>query len=245
MMRIPTIWLAVACLALFSCSATQPSGAAQSEPAMSAVPSEPGSILEAAEIDFDDLQARAEAGDGESKVILGDLYLNGWGVEADPVRAADLFREAVELGVTPALNRLALMTRDGTGMEADPEAAAALFEQALDAGDAKGGFYLGNMYREGKGVDIDHARALTHYERAALMGHPLSQYNLGAMILSGYGTLADPAQAYPWIALAARSGVAPAEQILAAFDEGMDDEQRAEARAAVEAVEARMAGDAG
>src|SRR2546425_914478 len=95
-------------------------------PAPSAVPtihSDLGPNVEAA------IRLRAKA-----CTLLGGRYRDGFTVERDEGRAAELFREACEKKDAEGCGSLGLMEHRGEGVAQDLGGAALLFERACDSG---------------------------------------------------------------------------------------------------------------
>jgi TPR repeat protein len=101
------------------------------------------------------LRQRADAGDAEAQVALGQRYLAGEGVEADAVHATSLFRAAAESGSPEGQLALGVAYRNGTGVPQDHEEALRWIYKAAEGGSAKARFVLGMMYEEGDGVPKD------------------------------------------------------------------------------------------
>jgi len=90
---------------------------------------------------------------------LGVLALQGEGMDRDPVRAADLFRQAAEAGDARAANNLGLMWSRGEDLERDYAQAFTYFSQAAEANLPAGLRNLSVLYENGFGVAVDEERA--------------------------------------------------------------------------------------
>ncbi|KAJ3120468.1 hypothetical protein HK098_004582 [Nowakowskiella sp. JEL0407] len=93
---------------------------------------------------------------------LGKLYLQGYGVAKNQVRAVDCFMKAFR----------------GEGREDGK-------------GDMMAGFYLGMCYMNGEGVDKDYAVAMEWFKRGELQGNPDSVCAIGEMYEQGLGVPVD------------------------------------------------------
>ncbi|MFQ5624082.1 MAG: caspase family protein [Paracoccaceae bacterium] len=81
----------------------------------------------------DYLTRAAAAGSSEAQFELAKLYETGIGVEQDPKRALELFRQSAENDFPDALNDLGFMYyQGGLGLARDTDKALALFERAAD-----------------------------------------------------------------------------------------------------------------
>ena len=74
---------------------------------------------------------------------LGLCYESGDGVEADPVRAAELYLQAAEQDYAPAQCNLGVCYLNGIGVETDPVQAAEWLRRAADLGFARAQSILG------------------------------------------------------------------------------------------------------
>lgn len=103
----------------------------------------------AARVEF---EIRAEKGDPEAQVNLGNLYLRGWGVSQDYAAAYDWFRKAAQQNNRLALTKLGVLHFYGLGTVRDSAEAAKWFEMAADQGDPAAQSVLGALYAQGEGV---------------------------------------------------------------------------------------------
>ncbi len=121
-------------------------------------------------------QPLADQGDPRGENVVGLLYLRGWGVAADPAKAAFWYEKAAEQGVTAAENNLATLYMDGRGVPQNYEKAAHWFRKAADQGAAQAYFNLGTLYEAGLGVPQDYKEAAACYRKAATI--QLKQWTL-------------------------------------------------------------------
>lgn len=77
----------------------------------------------------------AQSGDPEAMVKLGVAYLQGDGVERDPVKGVEYFRQAAELDEPVAQYNMGIQCARGEGIRRDFAAAIAWMEKARDNGD--------------------------------------------------------------------------------------------------------------
>jgi TPR repeat protein len=131
-----------------------------------------------AAMDLDTLLATATAGSAEAQFDLGNRYLYGNGVEADPFEAARWFRIAADQDNNNAQYNLGVMYMQGTGVIADFNEALKLFQRAADQGDAPAQFTLATFYVNGRGVPRDPVQAHVWFTLAASAGHQSAAANL-------------------------------------------------------------------
>ncbi|MCL4762667.1 MAG: sel1 repeat family protein [Burkholderiales bacterium] len=115
----------------------------------------------------------------DADVLLGQLYLDGQGIERDPRRAADVLERAASPNWMRALHK-----------RGHPEAQHA----------------LATLHASGDVGDIDLRAAFRLHLAAARAGHAGSQLALARMYAAGEGVRSDPAEAYRWARIAAMSG---------------------------------------
>jgi uncharacterized protein len=83
------------------------------------------------------LSAAARRGDAAALHLMGDLYLHGRGVEADPRRALRLYRGAEQAGHAPASTAIGVIYHDGIGVPEDRVKAYVQFTRAGGAASAR------------------------------------------------------------------------------------------------------------
>lgn len=107
------------------------------------------------------LLAKANSGNAEAQVQVGEAYADGKGVARDPQAAVDWYTKAAAQGSVPAELHLAVLYRDGAGktFPRNPEQAAAWYRKAADHGDAGAQGTLGMLYTVGQGVPRNDADA--------------------------------------------------------------------------------------
>lgn len=178
-------------------------------------------------------------------------------VPADPQRAAELYRQAIEridagdasgvevlkqaadLGSPQAQLHLAGLYQEGSaGLTADPAAARAWARRAADSGDARGMHAYGMYLFDGVGGEQDPVEALNWLRKAAERGLVDSQFNVAKLYESGDdGIEADLAEAYKWYLIAARAGDGDAQAAVERLRGGLPASQRGSARAAADAFQ--------
>ena len=139
---------------------------------------------------------------------------------ADPVRAADLYRRAAELGHPLAALRYGLALSEGNGVKKDFVAAHKWFTYAQSNGVPEAALALGDLYartvptRDKAAIDKVLQVAIGWYEAAAQAGVASAQFKLANAYVAGAGVARDPAQALRWYMRAAQQGLPDAEYAL-------------------------------
>ena len=118
---------------------------------------------------FTRISTAAAAGRASAKSLLGWMYAQGAGVNADPQRALALYLEAANAGDLSARNNLGELHETGRGVAVDGAKAAEYYKAAAEAGFAPAQFNLGRLYAAGTGVARDADKART-WLSAALKG---------------------------------------------------------------------------
>lgn len=157
------------------------------------------------------LRQRADSGDPEAQVALGNLFAAGRGVAADPAQAVRWYRQAAEKGIAAAHFNLGLAYDAGRGVAVDERQAFRHYLMAAEQGLAAAQFNVGNMYANGRGVAQDAFEANIWFRQAAEKGVVEAQYNLGLAYEAGRGVRKDESQGARWLQLAADRGFAQAQ----------------------------------
>lgn len=142
----------------------------------------------------------------EAQALLGQILLDGKGIERDPKLALTWFDIAARKGHLMARNMMGRCFEHGWGCSADPARAAAHYEQAARAGLDWSLYNLGNLLATGRGVPQDQKRALQCYYRAAQRGHAKAMNLLGRYLEDGVCCQQDLPAAYDWYRRSAEGG---------------------------------------
>ncbi|WP_421236017.1 tetratricopeptide repeat protein [Aeromonas sp. 601039] len=182
-------------------------------------------------------QRAANAGSAEAELWLGQAYLAGELVSADPalgrywleLAAAHGSHEAeyqlslqqvdreqqihwlmraADGGVTRAWLDLAALQQE----QGELEQARASYAKAARQGNRAALYAYGEMLRLGQGGKEDYALALKQYRLAAQQGDRMAQYRMGTMREEGLGAPRNRVHAYAWLSLAATEGMPEAVQ---------------------------------
>lgn len=103
-----------------------------------------------------------QRGRQEDYARIGNIYLNGLGIEADVEQAFFWYKKAAENGDAKAQKIIGDMYYYGSAGECDQMQAAIWYEKASEQDDFTAQYFLGYMYMEGIGVskNIDKAKQL-------------------------------------------------------------------------------------
>ena len=148
----------------------------------------------------------AETGLADAQVMLGQILLEGRGIQRDPELAVRWFRIARLQGNAMAKNMLGRCFEHGWGLSHDAAAAAREYRAAADQGLDWAMYNLANLFATGRGVERNQTQALRLYRQAAELGHAKSMNLLGRYLEEGLVVPADPAAALDWYRRAAEAG---------------------------------------
>lgn len=152
------------------------------------------------------IRVAAEGGAVEAQLLLGQLHLDGRGVDLDAAAALGWFGRAAAAGHAEAMNMVGRCIEQGLGTVRDAALAARWFCAAADAGSAWGRYNLATLLALGDGVAQDRAAALALFRRAAALGHAKSINMVGTFHEEGWETPPDRALAAAHYARAAEAG---------------------------------------
>ncbi len=150
--------------------------------------------------------AAAAAGEVEAQALLGQILLEGRGIQADPELALTWFGIAAGRGHAMACNMAGRCHELGWGCPANPTRAVEYYRRAADLGLDWGMYNLANLLATGRGVSQDEAAAYRLYRQAAELGHAKSMNLTGRSLEDGRGVARDVAAAHAWYARSAEAG---------------------------------------
>ena len=101
----------------------------------------------------------------------GIAYEDGDGVEQDFTHAAELYKQAADLGNAEAMFQIGFLYQEGNGVEQSYSKAKEWFEKAAEHGEGSAMFQLGVLYEMGNGVEQSHSKAKEWVEKAAEHGN--------------------------------------------------------------------------
>ncbi|WP_285351816.1 tetratricopeptide repeat protein [Pseudomonas sp. ME-P-057] len=142
----------------------------------------------------------------DAQALLGQILLDGTGIERDPALALVWFQIAARNGHAMAHNMAGRCYEHGWGCEADAAKAAEHYRLAAEAGLDWGFYNYGNLLATGRGVNKDQARALACYRKAADLGHAKSMNLVGRHMEEGLCCEQDLPAAHEWYRRSAQGG---------------------------------------
>ena len=119
---------------------------------------------------FRQFQGSAAEGNPDAQVNLGNLYLQGLGVERSDPKAYAWYAKAARQGHPQALGKLAIMHYQGLGVAEDHAVAADWFRKAAEKGNADAAMILAELHARGDGVSKSKPEAYLWYSIAADLG---------------------------------------------------------------------------
>lgn len=149
-------------------------------------------------------QTAAKAGDAEAQTRLGDMYLEGIGVEKNIQIAINMYNKAITQNYPKAMRYLGDMYRDGNGVDKDPGKAFVLYKKAADLNDSHGLLRVSQCYYSGIGVVIDSVKSFEYCLLSAEAGNEYSYEQLAFHYL-GDGTEQDLENAAKYFELTAEN----------------------------------------
>jgi len=150
--------------------------------------------------------ASATQGSVEAQALLGQILLDGTGIQQDQPLAVTWFRLAANQGHAMAHNMLGRCLEKGWGCPPDLAQAATHYQLAAEKGLDWGLYNLGNLLATGRGIGQDHLKALACYRDAAQLGHAKSMNLLGRYIEEQALSQADLTEAHQWYQRSAHAG---------------------------------------
>jgi TPR repeat protein len=143
--------------------------------------------VQAQNLNLDDLNAAAEAGDMNARRDLGQALVFGRGGAAQDIEAGLTFLTlAADAGDIEAKAALGKLLLEGYVVTADPDRGAQLLSDAIDAGHTQARTTLGLAYLWGLNRDEDPGRARILLEEAADRGDMTAVRVLGQNLLGGW-----------------------------------------------------------
>ena len=190
---------------------------------------------------FEELKAKAEAGDADSEYQLGFRYSNGDGVPKDFSKAVKWLRKAADQSNVQAETALGYCYATGQGVAKEQTEAAKWYRKAAEQNFAPAEFNLGNCYANGQGVAKDDAEAVKWYRKAAEQDFAQAQISLALSYALGQGVVKDYVESYKWTLLAASQGDKDAKETMPILENNMSREQIAEGQKVARNFKPRLA----
>jgi len=178
------------------------------------------------ELQIEQLKQRAEGGEVKAQLKLGQMYLDGNGVEENHTEAARWYQLAAGQGDRGGISSLAALYFTGWGVEYNPSHALELYCQAADMGDKHSALSAARMLLEGTEVAKDASRAasllqsvLEDADEHIKPNTPEAQaaHLLGIMYNTGNGVEQDKVKSWKTLERASEAGVKPATVLMQSF----------------------------
>ncbi len=179
----------------------------------------PKNRLEAAKLWIRALNKYPRTWRTDVEFLLGDMYLNGDGVEQNYDEALRYLTRSANAGNAVAQNNLAYMYAVGKGVEQNHQKAVEWGMKSAMQGNAESQCSLGGAYERGEGVEQDYYMAVEWYKKSAMQGYAPAQNALGIAYELGKGVEQDYNKAMEWYQKAAVQGFQPAQENLERFYE--------------------------
>ena len=130
------------------------------------------------------LVSKAEQGDVDAMVMVGDCYNRGLHTEKNDQEAHRYYKMAADKGHVQANLMVAIDLLNGIGTSKDKKAGTKYLQIAADGGAAFGQYLLASMYKIGEiGLLGREQKAMKYFEMAAKQGDAKSQVELADMIM--------------------------------------------------------------
>lgn len=133
---------------------------------------------------FKNLIIKAELGDIDAMVMVGDCYNRGFHTDKDDFKAQAYYKMAAYNGHPGAIFMVGLGYLNGTGVKRNKGNAIKYIQDAADKGVANAQYIIGELYQAGEvGIFFKNKKAINYYKMAAMNGHADAQYKLGRIYL--------------------------------------------------------------
>ncbi len=156
-----------------------------------------------------EMKTRADGGDTQSQMVLGNLYYRGEEVKQDLPMAIEWFLKAAAGGHPEAQYAMGMIYYRGEGVERDPRRAAGWLKKAAAQGQVRAQALLAHIYYNGETGVKEMALAKEYFQMAADAGDPDAQHFLARMYEHGDGVAQSHSAAALWYC---NSGLAWAKQ---------------------------------
>lgn len=178
-------------------------------------------VQEHADINLEELNAKADNGDVEALLDLAYLYLYGdKDVAVDYSKALTYYQKAADQKSAVALNNLGSLYFSGIGTSVNYTKAIEYFDEAAKLGSDDAAvnlaiIYLGSDVRGKNREDL--TKVLSLLEQAEKKNNNIAKYLLGYCYMQGFLVKQDYAKAFPLIKAAAEAEYDEAQLVLADF----------------------------
>ena len=125
---------------------------------------------------------------------------------SNPGYAAELLRQAADMGYAPAMTELGALYSFGQGVTRDDKVARDWQIRAAEQGSAVAMFRLGLIHGAGRGVPADDREAGAWMKKAAMQGHVTAMFVLAMLHEDGVGVSESMIEMVRWLEAAAAQG---------------------------------------
>ncbi len=153
----------------------------------------------------------------DAAMLLGKIYLTGWGVPHGVKESLHYYEKAAEFGYIPADEIIGEFYEYGSAGDKNMTKAVGYFTKAAHVGYAPSQYELGVAYYNGDGVTQDKQTAAAWLIEAAKHGNADALYAVGNMYDQGDTLPNDPSKAIVYFKEAARQGHPDAEDALGLY----------------------------
>ncbi|HZM01622.1 MAG TPA: trypsin-like peptidase domain-containing protein [Candidatus Saccharimonadales bacterium] len=157
-------------------------------------------------LSFQEIKAKADAGNAAAQTALGDAYSKGEGVATNLAEAVKWYRKASERGDAAGQYDLGSCYYRGQGVAQDYAEAVRWYRKAAEQGNSDAQFETAIAYYIGKGVPQDYTEAAKWFRKVAEEGDASAQYDLGIAYRDGQGVKQDYQEAVKWFRRSAEQG---------------------------------------
>ena len=159
------------------------------------------------------LIAKAESGDVESMVMVGECYNRGFHTAKDDVKAQAYYKMAADKGDPAASFMVSIGYLSGIGARKNKSEAVRYMKFAAEKGLANAQYLLGALYHTKEvGIFFQEEKAIFYLEKAAKQGHAKAQLLLGDMNMTHEGIQYTLEKALFWYVCAYMHGKAAPEE---------------------------------
>ena len=145
-------------------------------------------------------------GNADDLLKQGIAYENGDGVEQDFTHAAELYKQAADLGNVKAMFWFGFLYEKGNGVEQSYSKAKEWYEKAAAHYHVTAMLRIGYLYENGDGVEQNYGKAKEWYEKAAAHYHVTAMLRIGYLYKNGNGVEQSYGEAKKWFEKAAEHG---------------------------------------
>jgi len=145
-----------------------------------------------------------DAKDAKAQFNLASALYEGFHCEKNLYLSVHWYLEAIENGLTQAMNNLALMFAKGQVFAQDENKAMEWLKIASETGDSTAACNLGILYCNLEKPDYD--KAFVAFKQAGKAGSPIAMNNIGCLYLRGYGVDQNYRKALKWFKKSSERG---------------------------------------